>query len=155
MRIARQIGGDAEQRIAPVRFVLVRRARAQEAVVAVLKQIVGLLPIARDARQIRPEWTGCPVVKGPEGLLVHLQHDVGVTDAKLERPGAGEGHVTRDHWSVSIAFVSVVAGGSNNPSRRDRKYDTAADRTNPMPRAPAARVMGADSRKRLPAGDLT
>ncbi len=84
MRVAREVRGDAEQRVAPVRFVLVDRVGPKEAIVGVLQEVIGQLPVAGHARQIGPQRTRRAVIEGAERLLVHLKDDVRVGAERLE-----------------------------------------------------------------------
>ena len=77
-QITHQIRRDTKQVIAPMRIVVVRDGRAQEAVIGFLQQVVGQPRIAGHAGEIRPHRPRRPIVEEAEGVLVHHEGRLGL-----------------------------------------------------------------------------
>src|SRR5437588_9278369 len=75
--IARNIRGDAEERIAAMAFVLVRSAGFVETVEGLLQQVVGQVAIARDARKLDPHGTRGSLIERTETFLVYQSRGLG------------------------------------------------------------------------------
>ena len=75
-------------------FALEPGARAQQAVVRLLQQVLGHLAIAADARQVRPERARRPVVERAKGLFIHGERHVGDVGVRLQALDVGEGHIS-------------------------------------------------------------
>src|ERR1039457_1467027 len=73
-RIPRQVGGNSIQRIAAMRFGIVRRVGAEKAVVGFLQEVVRQLTVAGRPRQVRPYSACGPLVECAKCVLVH--HEV-------------------------------------------------------------------------------
>src|SRR5438874_2090103 len=137
VHIARDIRGDAEERIAAMAFVLVRGAGFVETVERLLQQVVGEIAISGDARQIDPHRTRGSLIKRPETLLVHQPRGLGFRARAGHREqrivhDAGEIHRVNDPMSHSAASAGAAAV-SHRPSLRERTYETTAETTKPIP----------------------
>ena len=65
-------------------FVLVRDPGAEEAVVALLQEVVGRLAIAGHPREVGPDPARRAVVESAEGILVHLERQVELAGGSFE-----------------------------------------------------------------------
>src|SRR4051794_10664187 len=133
------VRGDAEERIAPMAFVLMRGAGFVETIERLLQQVVGQIAIARDACQVNPDRPRGALVKRAETLLVHQPRGLGIRARAGNREqrivhDACEIHRVNDPMSHSAGASAVVAAAvSHRPSLRERTYETTPEMTKPIP----------------------
>src|ERR1035441_6642979 len=145
-RIPRQIGRNSIERIAAMRFGIVRRVGAEKAVEGFLQEIVRQLTVAGDPREVRPHSAGGPFVKCAECVFVHHEIRARVLEGvraianrncRVTTHMLARGHFRRPKPSSPDCSGRGGAGGggSISPSFREITKEIIAEITNPRPSA--------------------
>ncbi len=116
-----QVRGDAIERIAAMRFTVVRRGGAEKAIERLLKQIVSQLTVAGDPGEVCPDSAGRPLVECAEGVLVHHEARAGVVMG-FGAADIGKRHVTK-HKGSDSSFLGTGRAVRLGPKCRDRRFD--------------------------------